>query len=335
MKKFLFLTILSLLISQIAFAKKVKFAVDMGTYTISPLGIHVMGDFQAVAGYTGGNFNPSSTQLTQEGSTTIYSIILDLPAFTKYEFKYVNGDQSYEAEFVPDQARVGYQFNDNRWIYLDSLQNDTTYHGAVLFSGNAPVGKTLIRFKVDMQNAGTISSNGVHVAGDFQGFDPSKIRLYSFENSVYEIITYMNTTGIKQFKYYNGNTAIQTETVPTNCATSGNRTTNVVNDSILVTVCYNECNICTPNGIQKNSIAYESVKLTPNPAKETVTISNANLKGGEKITIMDVAGKKVQEIYVDSQMPEIKINITELTSGLYQLYIGSESGIKHSKLIIE
>ena len=84
-----------------------------------------------------GDWASNTTTLTQEGSTEIYSIVVDIPAFAKYEYKFLNGDQFYEAEFVPI-IRVGYNFNDNRWIYVDSLANDTTFVGAILFAGNAP-----------------------------------------------------------------------------------------------------------------------------------------------------------------------------------------------------
>src|SRR5689334_19803480 len=190
MKKVL-LTAVILLSATFVFAKKVKFSVDLDTVTANVTGVHVMGDFQGVAGFPGGDWLPNTTPLTQEASSTIYSTVVDIPAFTKYEYKFVNGDQGYEAEFVPLPSRVGYNFNDNRWLWVDSLANDTTDIGAILFAGNAPVNLTLLRFKVDMSEA-LVDPAGVHVAGDFQGWDPSKIMLYSFGSGVYEIIAYLS-----------------------------------------------------------------------------------------------------------------------------------------------
>ena len=103
-------------------------------------------------------------------------------------------DQGYEVENVPWESQVGFVnsiLNTNRWIYIDSLADDTTDIGAVIFRQNAPAGFTLIRFKVDMHEEASISPNGVHVAGNFQGWDPTKIRLYSFGVGVYEIIAFM------------------------------------------------------------------------------------------------------------------------------------------------
>lgn len=90
--------------------------------------------------------------MVRECSTAIYSIVVDVPAFHKYEYKFVNGDLFYGTEFVPLESRVGYEFNDNRWIYVDSLDNSVTDIGAIVFSGNAPAGQKLVRFLVDAKN---------------------------------------------------------------------------------------------------------------------------------------------------------------------------------------
>jgi len=327
MKKLLLLSTFCFLFVSVH-AKKVKFAVNMGTNTISALGIHVMGDFQTIAGFAGGDFNPATTQCMQQGTTSIYSVIVDLPAFQKYEFKFVNGDQSYEAEFVPEKARVGYNFDDNRWIYVDSLSNDTSSIGEVMFAGSSPAGLTLVRFMVDMQNE-SVSANGVHVAGNFQGTDPTKTRLYSFGNNIYEIIVYTNLSGL-QFKYYNGKFAANTETVPGNCATSGNRTHTASADSILNTVCFSSCNACIPSGIKANSLQANTLKLFPNPARSFAMV-NTPTKG--QLTITDISGKIINSL--STSIDETTINVSELNAGFYQVYYQTNSFTYHSKLIIE
>src|SRR4051812_22600711 len=119
--------ILSLFILTSVSAKKVKFAVDLRDTVANITGVHIMGDFQVAAGYSS-DLCPNCTPLTQEtGDTNIYSIVVDIPAFAKYEYVFLNGDQGYDAEFVPDDSRVGYNFDSNRWIYVDSLADDTTF----------------------------------------------------------------------------------------------------------------------------------------------------------------------------------------------------------------
>jgi hypothetical protein len=331
MKKLLFLSVL-VFASTFGFAKKVKFSVDMSTYTISPFGIHVMGDFQAVAGYTLGDWQSNTTIMTKQGSSTIYSVIVDIPAFTKYEFKFVNGDQGYEAEFVPYESRVEpFGFNDNRWIYVDSLANDTTDAGAVIFAANAPAGLSLVRYMVDMSNAGLISPNGVHVAGTFQGWSPTKTILYSFGTNVYEIITYV-TNGSYEFKYYNGNTLGTTETVPSGCAVNNNRGLTVIKDTILPTVCFASCSACTASGLSEYT-ALSGIKMYPNPANSycTLELKESNVY---EVVLNDYTGRRVREYSVNGT--KLEISRDDLAPGIYFVSVSDKSNNSSTlKLVIE
>lgn len=246
-----------------ALAYKVKFAVDMRNETVNTTGVHVFGDFQMDAGYAS-NWAPDLTLLKKEtNDTNIYSIVLDVKAAKKYEYKFLNGDQSYEAEFVPDESRVGYDFNDNRWIFTDSLKNDTFFVGVIPFAGNAPAGTKLIRFKMKLKTSIALDPNGVHVAGDFQGWDTKKTIMYSLKAGIYEVIQYVKTDTV-QFKYYNGNLAAGIESVPANCAFNGNRRVILLKDSVLPTVCFSECTNCAGAGLLHDAQA--SISVYPNPS---------------------------------------------------------------------
>ncbi len=315
MKKIL-ISLFLVAITATSFAKKIKFAVDMAGQVLSPNGIHVMGDFQTIAGFSGGDWNPATTTLAQEGTTDIYSIVIDIPAFTKYEYKYVNGDQSYEAEFIPEPSRVGYNFNDNRWLYLDSLANDTTFIGALVFGGNAPAGLTLVRFYVDMQNE-VVSSNGVHVAGTFQGtnpWNPSTNIMYSFGNSLYEVIAYTNT-GACNFKFYNGNTLGDAENIPNLCSVFGNREADVQYDTLLTNFCFSSCAACIV-GINEN-VDSQNISVYPNPSSGEFEIKGLRFDIGDVVTIFDIVGKEVYQTEVYHVTQNLKLQTTNLKPGIY------------------
>lgn len=319
------LVALLLLLSTGAFAKKVKFAVDLDTITPNATGIHVGGDFQTLAGYAGGDWASNTTVLTQEGSSAIYSVVVDIPAFNKYEYKFLNGDQWYDAEFVPLESRVGYNFNDNRWIYVDSLANDTTFVGAIIFSGNAPRGLTLMRFLVDMTNESSVDAAGVHVAGSFQNWDPALIRMYSFGSNVYEIIAY-DTVTTNGYKFYNGNAAGTSESVPGSCAVSGNRELQFTKDTVLATVCFSGCSACVLNGIAENGIN-GGLKLFPNPASDKIQLTLD--VSGEKlfdITVLDLTGKELKSYANVSGA--LNINSKELTAGMYFIKAADKVGAR-------
>jgi hypothetical protein len=310
----------------------------MDTITVNATGMHVMGDFQAVAGFPGGDWLPNTTLLTQEATSTIYSVIVDIPAFVKYEYKFVNGDQSYESEFVPVPSRVLYNFNDNRWLWVDSLANDTTDIGAILFAGNAPSGLTLLRFKVDMIEEASLDPAGVHVAGDFQGWDPSKIMLYSFGLGVYEIIAYLQA-GTYDFKYYNGNSSGATETVPLACAVSGNRqvmlnTDTILHDALEHAICFSGCSACASVGISDVASVRNGINIYPNPAKTEFTIYDLRFTIS-RIELYDVLGNKI--LSQTSNLKSQTFDVSSLEAGMYFIRVSDSgtSSIMTTKLVIE
>ncbi len=335
MRKIVLILIASILVSGSAFAKKVKFAVDMSGLIISPLGVRVTGDFQTAAGFPGGDWT-TNTLLTQEtADTNIYSIVVDIPAFAKYEYKFVNGDQFYEAEFVPLESRVGYNFNDNRWIYIDSLSNDTTFVGAIRFAGNAPKNKKLVRFYVDMQNE-TVSSNGVHVAGSFQSWNPANTIMYTFADptaiSVYEIIAYVDSLSTYEYKFYNGNTLINTETVPGTCATNSNRSFTSVNDTLMNTVCFSGCAACVTTTISEETTS--SFKFYPNPTDDqSVFMFDAPVNKG-LVLVCDVAGRVVQKFNITNQS-SFTLQKGSLSAGIYTITVNADEVRSNVKWIIK
>jgi hypothetical protein len=273
MKKTLLLSLLLCAVN-FAFAKKVKFAVNMTGLEIDTTGIHVAGDFQALAGF-GDDWDPATTKLTKEGNTDIYSIVVDIPAHRKYEFRFFNGDKGYQSEFIPEESRVLYQFNDNRWLYVDSLRNDTTNVGAVLFAGNAPIGKKLLRFQVQLPKTIALDAKKMHIAGNWQGWKPEEITMYSFDGLVHEYIAYVDSLSTTAYKFINGNTAAQYETIVGSCTQNGNRSHVMQDHIILPVVCYAECIACKTSAAN-NIELLNSISISPNPFNAEF---NVNFKG--------------------------------------------------------
>ena len=248
MKKLLLFTAALVIFSGV-YAKKVMFQVDMTGKTISANGLHIAGNFQAAAG-AGGDWMPAATALTNGGSGNIYSVIVDIPAMTSYEFKFIN-DNNWGSgeEAIPTISQKGSAINGgsngNRWVFIDSLANDTTILPAILFGGSAPAGLSAVRFAVDLQKEASVSANGVHIAGDIQGWNPAASSMANLftNNKIYEYIAYLDTNS-HQFKYVNGNAWSGAEGVPSNCATGGNRTVQTYTDVAVAKVCFSQCVAC-------------------------------------------------------------------------------------------
>jgi hypothetical protein len=315
-------------------AKYLKFAVDMTGIVVSNNGMHVAGDFQTAAGYSGGNWNAATTAMSQVGTTGIYAVIVNVPAFRKYEYKFVNGDLFYETEFVPEESRVGYNFNDNRWIYVDSISTDTMFVGAIGFSANAPAGLKLLRVKVNMKEQTSISTNGVHVAGDFQGWDTQKNILYSFGNKVYEMIVYTDSNTSYQYKYYNGNATASSETVPAACRVNNNRNIMMNKDTVLTAVCFSSCDPCSTVGIRENNETSANVLISPNPSSGNFMIHLGGITASE-VVIYDIKGIEVKS-YTGPVTGDLAVSREALFAGIYFIRVLDTRGTcNNSKLVLE
>ena len=338
MKKIITAALL-LLVSSMTFAKKVKFSVDMtGVDSIDAYGIHIVGDFQMAAGFPA-DFDPTSTEMFKEQSNpNIYSVVVNIPAFKAYQFQFVNGNGGYGLENVPVPSRVGKVGTDfiaNRWIWIDSLSNDTQDVRKIIFAGNAPSGYYLLRFKVDMQNVSSISPDRVHVAGNFQGWNTKSSCLYSFDGKVFEYITYVNKgapTVDHEFKYYNGNTLGTQESVPAACDNANmNRSVFVSSDTVLSIVCFSQCTPCSGNDVVENK-KETSITISPNPVSSSAEVK-FNSSGDRFIVITDIYGKIVSTYKTDQS--SLRVEKGNLNAGVYFITIRSGEYASSAKLIIE
>ena len=332
MKNSILLAIL-LLSVQFAFAKKVKFSVNITGQAAHASGIHVTGDFQQVAGL-GADYSPDSALMIQDAiDTNVYYLYCDIPAFAKYNYKYVNGDGAYGLELVPEKAQVGYNGDDNRWIYIDSLTNDTTVLPTVQFNYSSPIGLTMMRYIVDM-TLQTVSPNGVHIAGNFQGWNPATTHLYSFGNNAYEIIVYGTIGNNYQYQFYNGNALVDSEIVPAPCAVNSNRSMQLDMDTILSKVCFATCSTCYP-ALVSDMNTTDAFNIFPNPMSTQFTIKCNHSLQDYMVTISDLSGRTIDRI-TGIKENQIHIENSALTSGMYLVSIENKSGTKTTrKLSVE
>lgn len=227
---------------------EVTFQVDMSNETVSSDGVHIAGNFQSVAGL-GPDWNPSSTQLSDEDGDGVYSINVEIPPNT-YEYKFINGNAWGMDENPPAECSVG--GTNNRVI---SVGNTGLILPPVPF--NACIGR--IKLSVNMTGQ-TISPNGVHVIGNFQeaaGFaqnwDATSTLLEDVNgDSTYEI-SLMLPSGDYEYLFVNGNEVAAAEVLSLDCSIAGSNGTN--NRSLVVstdtppppTYCFNTCDECDPN----------------------------------------------------------------------------------------
>ncbi len=314
MKKLLLIALMATGITG-AFAqtRKVKFSVDMTGQTVSGNGVHVAGGFQS--------WSPSTTALTQEGSTNIYSVVADVTENSVVEYKFINGNDWPQAEGVPAFSQKGNSVNggsnDNRWAFV-AAGTDTLDLGAITFGGSAPSGKYAVRLAVDMAKEASVSSNGVSVAGDFQGWSPGKTRmanLFSSDNKIYEVIIYA-AAGTYGYKFINGNAWGSDESVPSGCATSGNRTITVGSSNETVgKVCYGSCSACPSAPIPKYNITFR-VDLSTTCDFDTVDIAGGKINGWGGGTFLTKGANGIWSVTLLLDSSEIQYKYRKIKKGV-------------------
>jgi hypothetical protein len=313
MKKFLLMTA-AIFATCGVFAKKVAFVVDMTGQTVGTAGVHVAGNFQG--------WSPNTSRLFPvPGVPNNYGMLFDINAGQTIEFKIINGDAWSGAEAVPALNQKGHvnngQTNDNRWMYIDSLKNDTTVIN-VKFASSAPTGKIALRFAVDLQKESSVSSNGVYIAGDFQGINgasgnwkPNETRMANLypATKIYEYIAYVGNTDGVEFKYLNGNDWPQNESVPSGCQKGGgnsNRFFQAASTSTaLPKVCFGSCTACPAAPIPTFSYMFQ------------VDMSNSNCDGGFDSVTVAGAGAKLTGFGAGLKMNQVG------TTGVYELTVAN------------
>ncbi|MFZ4796449.1 MAG: T9SS type A sorting domain-containing protein [Bacteroidia bacterium] len=300
MKKFLLMTAAMATMSGL-FAKKVAFVVDMTGQTVGAAGVHVAGNFQG--------WSPSASVLFPiPGRTGFYGNIFDINAKQVIEFKTINGDNwGPGEESIPAISKVESAANGgsngNRWMYIDSLSNDTTVIN-LKFASAAPAGKYAVRFAIDLQKETAVSTDGVHIAGSLQGWDPAKTILTNLfsNNKVYEIIMILDS-GAHEYKFLNGKAWGKEEAIPSACAVSNNRKITVTADLAVAKVCFGSCTAC-PSGV-----------IPTYPVTFKVDMSSSDCDGGFDSVTVTGAGAKLTGFGAGFKMNQVG------ATGVYQLTV--------------
>lgn len=199
-------------------AADVTFSVDMTGQTVDASGVHIAGSFQSEIGLPN-DWTPNGTALVNQGNG-IWSITVNIPA-GYYEYKFINGASWGKDESPATLCNI----NGNRAV---SVGASTLAIPTTLFGQCAGTSATVV-FQVSMKGQSFINPNGIHVAGDFQNeagyaadWAPGESRMYDQNDSIYKLAVTL-PAGSYQYKFVNGNSWGDDESVPSACATNNNR----------------------------------------------------------------------------------------------------------------
>lgn len=222
----------------------ITFIVNMSNQTVSPDGVHIAGNFQ--------NWNPATTAMEDIGNG-LYSYTLETGEWANLSYKFINGIDWPQSEIVPTGCGLPDGFGGyNRLLETGAI--DFTY-GPICFGECAscevvvePTFVTVL-FQVDMSNE-TVSPQGVHVAGNFQGWNPNGTVMTDLGGGIYELTYEVESNQTLEFKFINGSEWAQAEAVPAECGIDDNngafsRTLEIGDANVVFgPVCFSECAQC-------------------------------------------------------------------------------------------
>jgi len=256
---------------------------------------------------------------------------------------------------VPDSANVTFRINDSYGDGLFDGTNTGTFDVSIdcggtqtsLFSGsgafpygggaaNVPSWDSLnfqvlcpsaipqvsVTFQVDMSRE-NVSANGVHIAGSFQGWNPSATPMVSQGNGIYTYTAMLDRNATYEYKFINGNQWGPgfDESVPAACAQNGNRF--VVVDTTTITtpmVCFGRCEACGVSVFEAGSLN-QAIRLYPNPSNaETKIAYDFQTPSDLNVTIYDARGKMITQINEKSVTNgSIQLNVQGWAEGIYHV----------------
>jgi hypothetical protein len=243
--------------------RQVTFRVNMSGLTVAASGVHISGSFQ-----TSGAAPVAMAASTTIPNTYIYSVAI--PNGQSVSYRFHNGSSASNVETVPSSCGVagaqGVIFRSH------SVQNDTVlpafYFGTCYSNLNPPpppVTRT-VRFQVNMVGQ-TIAAQGVYLMGSFQGNNPASTRMtaLSGQPNIYVFDTALVLGDTLRFRYVNGNTLVQAETVPTACASNQNRIHVLTDDVVLPAFLIGTCDTSPPlvPGRITGFVRYDNSTQTP------------------------------------------------------------------------
>ena len=306
----------------------VTFRVNMSNETISPNGVHIAGSFQG--------WDPGATMMTDAGNG-IYEYTENLTEGETVEFKFINGTQWGEDESIP----AGCAQNNNRFLTIPA--QDTTLT-AFCFGSCFPCGDAVtVTFSVDMSEQ-IVSPNGVHIAGSFQGWDPTSTEMTLTTNNIYEVAFTINAFEQIEYKFINGNDWPDSELVPEECGVPDgfdafNRFLDVPDyDTTLVSICFGSCVPCI-TGIG-NEIAQSEIKgIYPNPFTDNLSVEYYLAeKTQTELSIYNSFGEIVFETENLENKPGLhtkNISLSQLAKGVYFVILKSGGIVIQTEKIVK
>jgi hypothetical protein len=189
------------------------------------------------------------TELMQWRGSDVYAMLMHFDeSFTGGQYLYSTSDGFAGAEMSieGDCAEAGGRILS---IAAEQAEGDILLPLFCFSSCEGCVDPIMVTLTVDMSNVDEVSANGVHVAGNFQGWNPGGTPLSDNGDGTWSATVPMEPGEI-QFKFVNGNSWGTDESVPAACNNNGNRFLEIGEDDeeLSYSACFGQCSeVCVAN----------------------------------------------------------------------------------------
>ncbi len=195
-----------------------------------------------------------------------------------------------------------------------------------------------------MIDAMALSTDGVHIAGDFQGWDPAASEMLDTDgDGIYSFTASLEEGQVVQFKYVNGNAWGGDETnITADCGVDGgagsfNRVWTVgTQDEETPAWCFNEC--LTNCSVSIDEVTFDSsLKLYPNPASgNTAIYYNFPEAVNLDIRLTNSVGQVVYSNMINNAVTgNVEIDVEKMVPGVYFVMMSDGENLVSKKLFIE
>jgi len=287
--------------------QSVTFRVDMSGLTVSANGVHLAGNFQG--------WNPGGTQMSLT-TDDIYEVTVDVfSSISTLQYKFVNGNE-WGNEETPGSG-CGNASN-NRVFVIQGGGDDITVPTEPFGGCENPLQTKTVTFSVDMDGQ-MISPEGVHVAGDFQGWDPGASEMTNTTGTVYSFTAEIPVTTLSvQYKFVNGNEWGMDEDPPEECQNADNNRFAALplstEPTVLPTYLFGSCSVLTSIDDAWTPEVFRVI------GGNTLNIQwQVETPGNVMVSVFDVTGRPVFSERLNSfgQLEERTVSNEKLTPGIY------------------
>ena len=298
--------------------KNVTFNVDMNQVTQSFTTPEVNGLWNNWCG----NCNP----LTDANGDGIWTTTLPLPVGTTQEYKF-----SADAWTIQEQNNPAAPCTNGNATYTNRVlvipATDTVLN--VVCWSQCTACDVDVTLKVNMaweKANNAISADGIHVAGDFQGWNPGATEMLDADNDgIYQVTVSLPANSSIQYKFINGNAWGSDESVPSACVvpTTMNRgATFAYGDSTLNPVCFGKCTDCAASLGE----SLQNVSLFPNPTRGQFNLARMDAATEVEVSVLDLQGKVLTVAVWAAGAESLGIDLSSFANGVYMVRMTSEEG---------